>query len=199
MARLHTIKAVDIENTFWGVSTSLWFNYCPHRCFNCWNEDTWDLNADLQIDNAEIVAHTLTALDSYGLAKDLTVLGGEPFAASNIEDLIYILQEIKHHRPHTRVLAWSGYEYYILKRHWLMSQALSYIDVIVCGRYIDEWNCANQGKMYGSDNQYIVNVSKSLETGITNYIEKGSKFQNLELKFQIMQEKRKQKIDKTIL
>lgn len=32
MARLHDIKEVDLENTYWGVSTSLWFNHCPHHC-----------------------------------------------------------------------------------------------------------------------------------------------------------------------
>ena len=61
-----------------------------------------------------------------------------------------------------------------------MREALQYVDIIVCGRYIDEWNCHGQNKMYGSENQYVVDVKESLRTGETVYIEKGNKFQNLE-------------------
>lgn len=181
MARLHDIKEVDLENTYWGVSTSLWFNHCPHHCFGCWNDSTWDLDDSLEMPNDVVVEKTLTYLDSYGMSKDLTLLGGEPFSPYNIKDLVYILQEIKSKRPDTRILAWSGYEFHVLKRSKYMREALEFVDVIVCGRYIDDWNCHGQNKMYGSENQYIVDVKKSLASGTTTYIEKGLKFQNLEL------------------
>ena len=47
-------------------------------------------------------------------------------------------------RPDTRILAWSGYEFHVLKRSKYMREALEFVDVIVCGRYIDEWNCHGQ-------------------------------------------------------
>lgn len=180
MARLHDIKEVDLENTYWGVATSLWFNHCPHECFNCWNNETWQKDDSLEVSNDEVIEKTLKYLDSYGMSKNLTLLGGEPFSPYNVKDLAYILKEIKEARPHTRVLSWSGYEFHVLKKSRYMLEALQYVDIIVCGRYIDEWNCHGQNKMYGSENQYIVDVQKSLHTGETIYIEKGSKFQNLE-------------------
>lgn len=191
MARLHDIKEVDLENTYWGVATSLWFNHCPHRCFNCWNDETWELDEHLEIDNDEVIERTLKALDAYGIEKDLTLLGGEPFSPSNLKDLMYILEHIKAIRPETKVLAWSGYEFHVLKRSLNMKEALRYVDVLVCGRYVDEWNCHGQGKMYGSENQYIVDVQKSLNNGQTSYIEKGLKFQNLEEEFEKMRKERK--------
>ena len=191
MARLHDIKEVDLENTYWGIATSLWFNHCPHRCFNCWNDETWELDEHLEIDNDEVIERTLKALDAYGIEKDLTLLGGEPFSPSNLKDLMYILEHIKAIRPETKVLAWSGYEFHVLKRSLNMKEALRHVDVLVSGRYVDEWNCDGQGKMYGSENQYIVDVQKSLNNGQTSYIEKGLKFQNLEEEFEKMRKERK--------
>lgn len=180
MARLHDIKEVDLENTYWGVATSLWFNHCPHECFNCWNDETWQKDDGLEIPNDEVVDKTLEYLDSFGMNKTLTLLGGEPFSPYNVKDLSYILKNVKEIRPHTKILSWSGYEFHVLKKSKYMREALQYVDVIVCGRYIDEWNCHGQNKMYGSENQYIVDVKESLRTGETVYIEKGNKFQNLE-------------------
>lgn len=79
-----------------------------------------------------------------------------------------------------------------------MREALALVDVMVCGRYIDEWNCHGQGKMYGSENQYIVDVNQSLVNNQTIYIEKGIKFQNLEKEFEKLNMKRKTRNDKTI-
>lgn len=112
--------------------------------------------------------------------KSLTLLGGEPFSPYNVKDLSYILKNVKDIRPNTKILSWSGYEFHVLKKSKYMREALQYVDIIVCGRYIDEWNCHGQNKMYGSENQYIVDVKESLRTGETVYIEKGNKFQNLE-------------------
>lgn len=198
MARLHDLKNIDLENTYWGIATSLWFNHCPHRCFNCWNEETWDLNESLELENDIVVNKTLEALDSFGIKKDLTILGGEPFSPSNLSDLIYILNNILSAKPHTKILAWSGYEFFVLKRSLKMREALALVDVMVCGRYIDEWNCHGQGKMYGSENQYIVDVNQSLVNNQTIYIEKGIKFQNLEKEFEKLNMKRKTRNDKTI-
>lgn len=180
MARLHDIKEVDLDNTYWGVATSLWFNHCPHRCPGCWNEETWDVDDSLAIDNDEVIERTLNYLDSFGIKKDLTLLGGEPFSPENLKDLHYILSSIKKSRPDTRVLSWSGYEFHVLKRSPRMRKIVDMVDILVCGRFIEEYKCEDTTKMYGSENQYIVDVKASLETGETVYIEKGNKFQNLE-------------------
>ena len=180
MARLHDIKEFDLDNTYWGVATSLWFNHCPHECVGCWNKETWHVDESLEIDNDKVIEQTLVYLDSFGMKKDLTLLGGEPFSPKNLKDLYYILSSIKKARPDTRVLSWSGYEFHVLKRSPRMRKIVEMVDVLVCGRFIEDYKCEDTTKMYGSENQYIVDVRTSLDRGETSYIEKGSKFQNLE-------------------
>ena len=182
MARLHDIKEIDLDNTYWGIATSLWFNHCPHRCLwlGCWNEETWDKDDSLTVDNDEVIEKTLKYLDSYSVPKNLTLLGGEPFSPYNLDDLDYILSSIKSSRPNTRVLAWSGYEFHVLKSSPRFLNIIKNIDVLVCGRFMEEYKCKDTTKMYGSENQYIVDVQKSLSTGQTAYIEKGEQFLGLE-------------------
>lgn len=183
MARLHDIKEVDLDNTYWGVATSLWFNHCPHRCVGCWNEETWDVDETLHKDNDEVIKTTLNYLDSFRMEKDLTLLGGEPFSPYNLEDLHYILSSILKERPKTRVLSWSGYEFHVLKRSPRMRKVVEMVDILVCGKFMEEYKCTDTTKMYGSENQYIVDVQESLRLGETVYIEKGVNFLNLEQKF----------------
>lgn len=189
MARLHGIKEVDTDNTYWGVASSLWFNHCPHRCFNCWNDETWERDDSLEIDNDKVVETVLKHLDSYGMKKDLSVLGGEPFSPFNVNDLAYILKAVKRVRPQTRILGWTGYELHVLKRSHFFKEALSLFDVLVCGRYIDELNCHGEGRLYGSKNQYVVDVQSSLGEQVV-YIEKGEEFQDLETLFLEKQQRR---------
>lgn len=180
MARLHDIKRDDYENTYWGLASSIWFNHCPHRCIGCWNAETWDLDESLEVDNAKVVEELLNGFDMHGVHRDLTVLGGEPFSPFNVEDLYYILTKVKEARPETKVLAWSGYEYRVLSKTKKLKKALPLIDVLVCGRFIQELKCEDTTKMYGSENQYIVDVQKSLAKGKTVYIEKGEAFGYIE-------------------
>lgn len=164
MARLHLIRENDLHNCYWGVSTSLWFNGCPHRCKGCWNQDTWDVDESMEIDNDSVVKTTLEYLDK-NLPKDLTLLGGEPLMPNaNLEDTIYIVGKIKEARPHTRVLCWTGYNIEYLLRHEEFSKALGLIDILVDGRYIESKHVT--GKLYGSSNQRIIDVKKTLVTGI---------------------------------
>lgn len=158
MARLHKLEKFDIENTYWGASVSLWFNYCPHRCVGCWNEATWDKDDSLEINNKEIIKEVLEGLDAY-YPLDLTLLGGEPLSPMNQSDLMEILLEVKRVRPHTRVLSWTGYRYEQIKNH----PAMPYIDILIDGRFVQELKV--EGKKYGSTNQRIIDVQK---TRLTN-------------------------------
>lgn len=159
MARLHLIKHIDIENTYWGISVSLWFNGCPHRCIGCWNANTWDIDMSLEIPNEKVIEETLIALDEY-FPKDLSLLGGEPLAPYNIKDTIKILEGVLTQRPETRVICWTGYtfEEIIKSRH---KEVLNYIDVLIDGKYQSELHV--DGHKFGSSNQRIIDVKESLK------------------------------------
>lgn len=162
MAKLHQIKHVDIENTYWGYSTSLWFNGCPHRCLGCWNANTWDIDETLNIPNQDVVDEVLFALDEY-LPKDLSLLGGDPLAPFNLEDLEEILTGVLSKRPQTRILCWTGYRWEFLVKSPLYKKILPMIDILIDGRYIKKLHV--EGRKYGSSNQRIINVKESLQEG----------------------------------
>lgn len=162
MARLHDLKHVDLDNCYWGMATSLWFNGCVHFCEGCWNAETWSVDKSLERPNEEIIEETLLALDEFGLKKDLTLLGGDPLAHYNINDAIEILKAVKEKRPETRVVCWTGFTWGQLrgKAH---QEALQYIDILIDGRYVKELHI--EGHKYGSSNQLVIDVQKSLELG----------------------------------
>lgn len=163
MARLHDLKHVDLDNCYWGISTSLWFNHCPHRCVGCWNAETWDKNESLERPNKEIIEEVLFALDEFGMPKDLTLLGGDPLSPFNIKDVVEILTAVKTARPQTRILCWTGYRWENLIRNKVLGQALPLIDILIDGKYEQKLHVENH--KYGSSNQLVIDVQKSLQLG----------------------------------
>ena len=166
MARLHDLKHVDIDNCYWGMATSLWFNGCPHKCVGCYNAETWHIDDKLDRPNQEVIDETLVALDEFGVKKDLTLLGGDPLSVFNLADLIEILVAIKEARPETRVLCWTGYTWKQLQ-NGTHRNVLKYIDILIDGRY--EKDLHVEGHKFGSSNQKVVDVQASLATGSVVY------------------------------
>ena len=166
MARLHDLKHVDIDNCYWGMATTLWFNGCPHKCLGCHNENTWHIDDKLDRPNQEVIDETLVALDEFGVKKDLTLLGGDPLSVFNLADLIEILVAIKEARPETRVLCWTGYTWKQLQ-NGTHRNVLKYIDILIDGRY--EKDLHVEGHKFGSSNQKVIDVQASLATGSVVY------------------------------
>ena len=166
MARLHDLKHVDIDNCYWGMATTLWFNGCPHKCLGCHNENTWHIDDKLDRPNQEVIDETLVALDEFGVKKDLTLLGGDPLSVFNLADLIEILAAIKEARPETRVLCWTGYTWKQLQ-NGTHRNVLKYIDILIDGRY--EKDLHVEGHKFGSSNQKVIDVQASLATGSVVY------------------------------
>ena len=166
MARLHDLKHVDIDNCYWGMATSLWFNGCPHKCVGCYNAETWHIDDKLDRPNQEVIDETLVALDEFGVKKDLTLLGGDPLSVFNLADLIEILVAIKEARPETRVLCWTGYTWKQLQ-NGTHRNVLKYIDILIDGRY--EKYLHVDGHKFGSSNQKVIDVQASLATGSVVY------------------------------
>lgn len=163
MARLHLLRETDLHNCYWGISTSLWFNGCPHKCIGCWNSETWEVDKSLEIPNNEVIERTIAALDD-PFPKDLTLLGGDPLMPNgNLEDVVEIVTAVKKSRPQTRVLCWTGFRIEPLLKSKKFKPALELIDILIDGRY--ERDLHVTGKKYGSSNQRIIDVKETLKTG----------------------------------
>lgn len=97
------------------------------------------------------------------MEKDLTLLGGDPLSPFNIKDLVEILTGVKKARPKTRVLCWTGYKWEQLVNNKLLGSALPYMDILIDGKY--EKDLHIEGHKFGSSNQLVIDVQKSLEAG----------------------------------
>ena len=99
MAYIHQINNFDIDNDFGqGPVVSVFFNFCPFHCKNCWNESTWKRQEDLYWDNqkaANTIINALNKLKDRHMKPNLSLLGGDPLVDENIDDTLAIIKRIK--------------------------------------------------------------------------------------------------------
>lgn len=162
-----TIKYNDIANGT-GVRTSLFVSGCTHRCKNCFNSVAWDFNYGKPF-TAEVENEILFSIKNE-YCDGLSLLGGEPFEPSNQAALLPFLRRVKAVVPEKDVWCYTGY---LFDKELLGEsraktentlEMLKLIDVLVDGRFIEEQK--NISLLFrGSENQRIIDVKKSLESG----------------------------------
>lgn len=161
------IKQYDVANGL-GVRVSIFVSGCTHHCKNCFNEETWDFNYGKPFTRQEI-DQILTYLKP-DYVSGLSVLGGEPFEPVNQEGLLPLLREVKQTYPGKDIWCYSGYLFdqqilgQMCKESEVTKELLSYIDILVDGRFVEEKKNLKI-RFRGSENQRIIDVKKSLASG----------------------------------
>ncbi len=159
-----TIKKFDIANGP-GVRVSLFVSGCRHHCKNCFNKEAWDFSYGKPF-TEEIINEILDACD-HGHIEGLSLLGGEPFEKENRAGLISLVKKFKERFPEKSVWCYTGF---LLDDELIKTgdsdamELLSYIDVIVDGRFVEELKSAAL-LFRGSSNQRIINVPETLKKG----------------------------------
>ena len=163
------IKTCDIANGP-GIRTSLFVSGCTHRCQNCFNEIAWDFNYGKPF-TAETENYIIQTLQpSY--IKGLTLLGGEPLEHVNQKGLLPFLKKVKEAFPEKSIWCFTGSTFetdildHMCKEWEETSELLSYIDVLVDGKFIQELKNISL-RFRGSENQRIILVQESLRMGET--------------------------------
>ena len=162
-----TIKNNDIANGP-GVRVSLFVSGCTHRCKGCFNEVAWDFDYGEPF-TQETVDSILKML-SPDYIQGITLMGGEPFEHQNQPAIVDLLRQIKKHYPAKSIWAFSGYLFDkdILAGKlgpWeITKEYLSYLDVLVDGRFVEEKKDLSL-RFRGSSNQRLIDVQKSLQSG----------------------------------
>lgn len=90
-----------------GVGVTLWTQGCPHRCYNCYNPETWDFNSGNELTGKQ-ESEIYQALRHPGVSR-FSLSGGEPLIDQNLEDLNRILCTVKSNFPHIKIWIWTGY------------------------------------------------------------------------------------------
>ncbi len=156
------IKTCDIADGL-GVRVSLFVSGCRNKCPHCFQQQTWDFNYG-ELFTQDTLQSILDALKpSY--IKGFSLLGGEPFEEENQRELVKILKAIKIQYPQKDIWCYSGYTYEDLlaggKKHCEVSdEMLSYIDILVDGRFIEELKDITL-KYRGSRNQRLIDLNKT--------------------------------------
>lgn len=144
-----------------GVRHSLYVSGCLFHCEGCYNQATWSFAAGVPYTSA--LEQQIMADLAQPYVQGLTLLGGEPFLNTGI--LIPLVKRIRRELPTKDIWSWTGYTWEELQLETADKlELLSYIDVLVDGRY-DRSKRNLMLQFRGSSNQRIIDVQASLRTG----------------------------------
>lgn len=161
------IKTCDIANGP-GVRVSLFVSGCTHRCKGCFNEIAWDFAYGKEFDE-DTMNRLLDALRP-DYVRGLTLLGGEPMEYRNQLGLLPFIRRVRAELPGKDIWCFSGYLFdsqirdEMCKKWAETRELLSYIDVMVDGKFVEELKDITL-RFRGSSNQRIIDVKESLATG----------------------------------
>lgn len=86
----HNITYPDMNNGD-GLRVVLWLSGCSHRCFNCQNPQTWDVNSGIPFDESA-KEELFRELDK-DYISGLTLTGGDPLFESNLDGVLDLVTE----------------------------------------------------------------------------------------------------------
>ena len=160
------IKKTDVANGP-GIRVSLFVSGCTHGCKGCFNRE-----AALAPD----------------YIRGLSVLGGEPMEPGNRETVLGLLERVHAQYPEKSIWCYTGYDFEKDVLRWeaqekagspeaaaqpgTVSRLLDLIDVLVDGEFVEERKNLRLA-FRGSENQRLIDVKKSRQTGKTVCLEAG--------------------------
>jgi len=140
-----------------GFRVVLFVTGCNHKCIGCYNKSTWNpCNGEEFTEETE---NYLFELLNNPLIDGLTLTGGDPFYRDNFPTLLKLLKRFSERFPDKNVWLWTGYTLEQLQADPARSVMLSYIDVLIDGKY--EQTLPTKKPFRGSDNQRLVEFKKN--------------------------------------
>lgn len=163
------IKKSDIANGE-GIRTTLFVSGCRNRCKGCFQPETWafDYGKPFTEETKKEIFDTF----KNAVLSGITILGGEPLEPENQRDLLPFLKEFKEKFPNKTVWLYTGNLYEEVlgllgesEKHLdITEELLSYVDILVDGRFVEEEKRLGL-RFRGSANQRIIDLDKTRKTG----------------------------------
>ena len=171
-----------------GIGIALFVQGCPFNphCKNCFNPETWDFNGGKEW--TEDVRNKFLKLAERPYINRISILGGEPLADENLNDVLDLVNRIRLSCPQKSIWLYSGYTFeecqphtrraWFVKEHFpndekLLNESINQdkraeiienVNVMVDGKYIDSQRDITL-PYRGSKNQRLINIQKSLQKG----------------------------------
>ena len=101
--------------------------------------------------------------------KRVSILGGEPLADENLQDVLNLVNKIRLLLPKKTIWLYTGYTLSECLKHTIRKQIVNKCNIVVDGRYIDELRNITL-KWRGSSNQKIWQNYKGQWRDISNEI-----------------------------
>lgn len=184
--RYAQIRSLDLSNGE-GVGVALFVQGCHFHCENCFNPETWDFDGGKEW--TEEVKNKFITLANRSYIKRISILGGEPLAEENLDDVLDLVNKFRLSSPKKSIWLYTGYkvvsvdseyekivfdrgnensiEQFSFKsviNHNKRIKIASMCDVLVDGRYI-EFQRDITLPYRGSKNQRLIDVQQSLQKG----------------------------------
>lgn len=174
--RFASMRNLDISNGE-GVGVSLFVQGCDRHCFNCFNPDTWNFNDGKEW--TEETKNKFIKLIDRPYINRISVLGGEPLAEQNLDEVLSLIKEIRISFPEKTIWLYTGFEWnslitkinqptfpdknfaHTIEIHKKRQEIIKLCNVVVDGEYIDEQKDLTL-KFRGSKNQHVIDVKQSL-------------------------------------
>ncbi|MBN2735381.1 MAG: radical SAM protein [Spirochaetales bacterium] len=139
-----------------GNRSVIWTQGCPHKCPNCFNRETWDINGGSLISVEDLLSKI-----PFSLIDGISISGGEPFLQFN--ELLPLTREVK--KRGKDVLVYTGFYFNELQEslEYDYSDFLKTIDILIDGPYKEDVKQSHPWA--GSGNQGILKLENGKKIG----------------------------------
>ena len=122
----------------------LWTQGCSKGCKNCFNPETWSTDLYKELSPTQI----FELIQNFRL-EGVTISGGDPLEQEDdLLELLFLLKEIKLPKG---IILFTGFSRNEIRENPIREKCLSYIDVLIDGRYEEELK--TDSSLRGSSNQ----------------------------------------------
>ena len=153
------IRKFDVSNGP-GIRSTLFVSGCTNGCNGCFNKELQDFNYGNKW-TKEIEDEFISQVKNSNIVG-VNILGGEPMDQIKDESLLKLLKRIKEETEKS-IWLWSGYLYEDIISCDKKNEILSYVDVLIDGRFEEDKRNISL-KYRGSSNQRIIDIIKSKES-----------------------------------
>lgn len=158
-----------------GVRTTIFVSGCSHKCPNCHNPQTHDINYGVKLTD-ELQNEIIDNIKKRPFISGITLSGGDPLHYNNVKDVFNLIIKLKNKFPNKNIWLYTGYTWnqifypittdnFNLERDKIFDyrrRVIELCDVLVDGRYVDELRDLTLG-FKGSSNQRVIDVKESLK------------------------------------
>lgn len=139
-----------------GFRTSIYAAGCTNRCPGCHNPESWDISKGKLVSTDTLLEKILS--DEFA---NVTFSGGDPLFQP--EGFTVLARNIKSKSKKT-IWCYTGLRFESILKNEKQAALLSYIDVLVDGRFEQSQHCESL-LFRGSKNQRLIDVQSSLRAG----------------------------------